>query len=81
MSWLEDTSREPYLFLWFKDVTSKHIALSISCYVTEDFQILRVVRYVENPVNNKTKRKVIQKHIKPCVRNQQQLHLIKQIKT
>lgn len=41
-----------HLFLWFEDVAAEHIALAVSCYVTEDLQILRVVRYVEYPVKS-----------------------------
>lgn len=39
-----------YLLLGFEDVAPEHVALSISGNITEDFQVLRVVRHIEDPV-------------------------------
>ena len=41
--------RNRYLLVGLEHVTPEEIAGCVSCDVTEDFQVLRVVRYVKYP--------------------------------
>ena len=52
----EDGRQLLYLLLGFKDITSEDIAGTISSDIAEDFQVLGVMRDVEDPGERATER-------------------------
>jgi hypothetical protein len=54
--------RNRYLLVGLEHVTPEEVAGCVSCDVTEDFQVLRVVRYVKYPETHQMAKNENTKH-------------------